>query len=139
MRSHERGLSPPPLLAGRLAPNKIRQAGRKKISLFGLSYSLLTNNIIAKRDSMSYMNYAEQLQSHLSFLCSKGFDLTELRVDAGFVRCLSVGMSKGRGELSYKTTSKKLDNGQVGLGTWCRTRSLIERLWLSRTLMLNQF
>lgn len=69
---------------------------------------------------MSYMNYTEQLQSHLSFLCSKGFDLTELRVDAGFVRCLSVGMSKGRGELSYKTTSKKLDNGQVGLGTWCR-------------------
>ncbi|CDZ80202.1 hypothetical protein BN1013_00708 [Candidatus Rubidus massiliensis] len=69
---------------------------------------------------MPYKTYAEQMLSHLEFLHSKGFDVDELHVDDGFVRCHADGDSRGRGELVYKTTTSHLDNGLVGLGTWCR-------------------
>jgi hypothetical protein len=69
---------------------------------------------------MPYKTYAEQILAHLEFLHSKGFDIDELHVDNGFVRCHADGESRGRGELTYKTTSSHLDNGLVGLGTWCR-------------------
>lgn len=69
---------------------------------------------------MSYKRYFEQVQEHLNFLRSKGFYITDLKVNAGFVRCTESGLNQSRGELAYKTTSKLLNNGLTGLQTWFR-------------------
>lgn len=69
---------------------------------------------------MSYMTMKEQIRSHLSFLVSNGLDVSELKINSGFIRCRSVGQDDGRGELSYKTTQSVLNNGTIGLATWCR-------------------
>lgn len=69
---------------------------------------------------MSYMKMKEQIKSHLNFLISNGLDIIELKVNSGFIRCRSVGQDDGRGELSYKTTQSVLNNGMIGLATWCR-------------------
>jgi len=69
---------------------------------------------------MSYMTKTEQIQSHLNFLVSNGLNVVELKVNSGFIRCLSVEQNDGRGELSYKTTQSILNNGMIGLATWCR-------------------
>jgi phage/plasmid primase-like uncharacterized protein len=69
---------------------------------------------------MSYKSYSTQVNEHLAFLKSKGFDVLELKVDAGFIRCSENGESQGRGELVYKTGSRVLNNGLTGLQTWFR-------------------
>lgn len=69
---------------------------------------------------MPYKTYADQLLEHLTFLQAHGLDVTELAADAGFIRCRPIGETRGRGELSYKTTSSILNNGLFGLVTWCR-------------------
>lgn len=69
---------------------------------------------------MSYMTKKEQIKSHLNFLVSNGLDVIELKINSGFIRCRSVEQNNGRGELSYKTTQSILNNGMVGLATWCR-------------------
>jgi len=69
---------------------------------------------------MSYKSYTTQVNEHLAFLKSRGFDVLELQVDAGFIRCFEDGESQGRGELVYKTGSRVLDNGLTGLQTWFR-------------------
>ncbi len=69
---------------------------------------------------MSYMTMKEQIRSHLNFLISNGLDINELKINAEFIRCKSQGQVDGRGELSYKTTQSLLNNGMVGLATWCR-------------------
>ena len=69
---------------------------------------------------MPYKTYADQLLEHLSFLQDHGLGVTELAVDAGFIRCRPIGETCGRGELSYKTTSSILNSGLFGLATWCR-------------------
>jgi hypothetical protein len=69
---------------------------------------------------MSYMTMKEQIRSHLNFLVSNGLDISELKINSGFIRCRSVGQDDGRGELSYKTTQSVLNNGMIGLATWCR-------------------
>lgn len=69
---------------------------------------------------MSYMTIKEQIRSHLYFLTSNGLDVSELKINSGFIRCRSVGQDDGRGELSYKTTQTILKNGMIGLATWCR-------------------
>lgn len=73
---------------------------------------------------MPYLSYADQLREHIEFLQSQGFAITELKVDVregnGFVRCYKIGESKGQPGLAYKTTTKRQENGLLGLGTWCR-------------------
>jgi len=69
---------------------------------------------------MSYMTMKEQIKSHLDFLISNGLDASKLEINSGFIRCISVGQGEGRGELSYKTTQSFLNNGMIGLATWCR-------------------
>lgn len=69
---------------------------------------------------MSYMTINEQIRSHLTFLVSNGLDVNELKINSGFIRCRSKGQADGRGELSYKTTRSILNNGMIGLATWCR-------------------
>ncbi len=69
---------------------------------------------------MPYKTYNEQVFEHIEFLRSKGFDINELKVDAGFIRCHPAGKSQGRGELSYKSESTPLGERRVGIGTWWR-------------------
>jgi hypothetical protein len=71
---------------------------------------------------MSYMTMKEQIRSHLNFLVLSGLDVSELKINSGFIRCKSKEHDKGRGELSYKTTQSHLNNGMVGLATWCRSQ-----------------
>jgi phage/plasmid primase-like uncharacterized protein len=69
---------------------------------------------------MSYMTMEQQIKSHLNFLIDNGLNVTELKINADFIRCRPHGQVDGRGELSYKTTQSLLNNGLVGLATWCR-------------------
>jgi hypothetical protein len=69
---------------------------------------------------MSYMTMKEQIRSHLNFLLSSGLNVRELKINSGFIRCRLVGQDDDRGELSYKTTQSLLNNGMIGLATWCR-------------------
>jgi hypothetical protein len=69
---------------------------------------------------MSYMTINEQIRSHLHFLTANGFEINELKINSGFIRCGFKGQTEGRGELSYKTTQSLLNNGMIGLATWCR-------------------
>jgi phage/plasmid primase-like uncharacterized protein len=66
---------------------------------------------------MAYKTYTEQLIEHLHHLQSHGFDVTELQIDAGWIRCHLIGASHGRGELAYTTTTEKLNNGLFGIKT----------------------
>jgi hypothetical protein len=69
---------------------------------------------------MTYKTFTEQVLEHVAFLQGRQFDIDELKVDSAFVRCRAIGQVAGRGELSYKTTSGKLNNGLFGLATWFR-------------------
>lgn len=71
---------------------------------------------------MSYMTINEQIRSHLDFLLSQGLEVDDLKINVGFIRCRFKGQSEGRGELCYKTTQSTLNNGMVGLATWCRSQ-----------------
>jgi len=77
---------------------------------------------------MSYMTIKEQIKSHLNFLVSNGLDVIELKINSGFIRCRSVGQDDGRGELSYKTTQSVLNNGMIGLATWCRCQGGVVKI-----------
>jgi phage/plasmid primase-like uncharacterized protein len=68
---------------------------------------------------MSYKTYAEQLTEHIRFLQSQGLSIEQLNISGSFIRCPKEGQS-GRGELCYKSTLTKLNNGTVGIATWCR-------------------
>jgi phage/plasmid primase-like uncharacterized protein len=69
---------------------------------------------------MAYKSYSEQIQEHLSFLHSKGFEIEELMVNAGFVRRHQTGKQQYRGELAYKTRTIKLNSNLTGVQTWFR-------------------
>lgn len=66
------------------------------------------------------LSYADQLREHLTFLQAQGLDVSELQVNAGFVRCHQIGETKGRPDLAYKTATTRLQSGLLGLATWCR-------------------
>src|SRR5258708_12217790 len=72
---------------------------------------------------MPYKLFSEQVHEHLMFLRSKGFDICNLEINKDFVRCRQQEINQIRGELAYKTTSKKLNNGLTGLQTWYRGHS----------------
>jgi len=67
-----------------------------------------------------YWTYEEQLREHLTFLRDQGLEVSELKVNAGFIRCYQIGETKGRPGLAYKTVTTGLQSGLLGLGTWCR-------------------
>ena len=71
---------------------------------------------------MTYMTFEKQVSSHLNFLNLKGLEVRELKIDADFIRCCSIGKKTGRGQLCYKTTKSQLKNGLTGLATWCRSK-----------------
>jgi phage/plasmid primase-like uncharacterized protein len=69
---------------------------------------------------MRYLTFDEQTIQHLQFLQKEGLDVRSLTIDSpNFIRCKAFGES-GRGEYTYKTVSRTLDNGMSGLLTWCR-------------------
>lgn len=71
--------------------------------------------------------YNEQIREHITFLQSKGLDVTELQVSAAgkaeYVRCWATGEVSGRGEYCYQTVASILKNGNYGLSTICRVPS----------------
>jgi phage/plasmid primase-like uncharacterized protein len=69
---------------------------------------------------MSYMTMEEQIASHLTFLKNQNLAVEKLEIDGGFVRCCFLDRTTGRGELCYQTKKNQLNNGMVGLATWCR-------------------
>ncbi len=69
---------------------------------------------------MPYKSYSEQIQGHVLFLQSKGFNIAELKVEKGFVRCHQMDKNQRRGELVYKARMIKLQNGLTGIQTWYR-------------------
>lgn len=73
--------------------------------------------------NMGYMTFGQQVAQHLHFLREAGLELEDLTIDSPeFIRCRATG-GLGRGEYAYKTASKRLNNGLVGLMTWCRSES----------------
>lgn len=69
---------------------------------------------------MEYMIFEQQIAKHLQFLRDAGLELTNLIIDSqDFIRSRTKG-ELGRGEYAYKTVSRTLDNGLMGLLTWCR-------------------
>lgn len=72
---------------------------------------------------MGYMIFEQQVAKHLQFLRDAGLELTNLIIDSqAFIRSRTKGES-GRGEYAYKTVSRILENGLMGLLTWCRCES----------------
>jgi phage/plasmid primase-like uncharacterized protein len=71
---------------------------------------------------MTYMTIDEQIKSHVNFLRLNGFDVNELKLNSGFIRCKFIGQLEDRGELCYKTTQSLLNNGMLGFATWCRSQ-----------------
>lgn len=69
---------------------------------------------------MPHKTYNEMVVEHIEFLQKEGLDVDSLEIDSDFVRCREIGARGQRGELSYKTTSTKMNNGLIGLATWCR-------------------
>ncbi len=70
-----------------------------------------------------HKTYEQQINEHVSYLRAQGFDVdvNTLEIDTKeIVRCRSIGQVSGRGQLAYKTTTRKLDNGLLGVGTWYR-------------------
>lgn len=76
---------------------------------------------------MGYKTYNEQLAEHLTYLQSQGFDITELIVDSGWIRCHSIGVSQGRGEFAYISNTEKLNNGLLGIKTSFRSFNGFEK------------
>jgi len=83
---------------------------------------------------MGYKTYNDQFMEHFHFLRSKGFDIKTLEVDhlSIQVRCHAQGTPHyGRGELAYRCTTRKLNNGLLGIVTWFRGLGGEEGYWTS--------
>lgn len=69
---------------------------------------------------MGYMKFEQQIALHLQFLQQTGLEVNSLQIDSKeFIRSRKKG-EEGRGEYAYKTMIKRLNNGMIGLTTWCR-------------------
>jgi Toprim domain len=70
---------------------------------------------------MGYMKFEQQVALHLQFLQQAGLEVDKLAIDSGdFIRSRRKG-EEGRGEYAYKTVTRQLNNGLLGLMTWCRS------------------
>jgi len=87
---------------------------------------------------MTYMTINEQIKSHIEFLKSNGLEVDELKINAGFIRCMYRGKIGNRGELCYKTTQSQLNNGMLGLGTWCRCQDGVIKTFQTYGLPLKK-
>jgi len=69
---------------------------------------------------MEYMSFEQQTIKHLQFLRQVGMEVESLKINPQeFVRSRTTG-ELVRGEYAYKTVSRILRNGMMGLLTWCR-------------------
>jgi len=67
------------------------------------------------------MSFEQQMIKHLQFLRQIGIDVENLKINPQeFVRSRTTG-ELGRGEYAYKTVSRVLRNGMIGLLSWCRS------------------
>ena len=71
---------------------------------------------------MGYMTFEQQQVKHLQFLQEADFEVANLIINPSeFIRCRITG-EIGRGECAYKTVSRTLNNGMMGLMTWRRSK-----------------
>ena len=69
------------------------------------------------------MSFEQQTIKHLQFLQEEGLEVASLKINPQeFVRSRAAE-ELGRGEYTYKTVSRILNNGMMGLLTWCRSAS----------------
>ena len=72
---------------------------------------------------MEYMSFEQQTIKHIQFLREEGLEVASLDINPQeFIRSRTAG-EVGRGEYAYKTVSRLLNNGMMGLLTWCRSAS----------------
>lgn len=72
---------------------------------------------------MEYMTFEQQVNLHIQFLQRAGLVITSLNIDSiDFIRC-QASREIGRERYAYKTVSRQLNNGMIGLLTWCRSES----------------
>jgi phage/plasmid primase-like uncharacterized protein len=70
---------------------------------------------------MGYLTFEQQQVKHLQFLQEAGFEVASLIIDSPeFIRSRTT-CEEGRGEYAYKTVSRMLNNGMIGLMTWRRS------------------
>jgi hypothetical protein len=70
---------------------------------------------------MPIKTFSEQIAEHLAFLRSVGLEVDELIINSVRpLRCRAIGDSAGRGEYAYSSKKRSMQNGLVGLSTWCR-------------------
>ena len=75
---------------------------------------------------MGYKTFDEQVESHIAFLRSKGLDVNDLNIQSDFVWCNGLNQFSERGKFCYKTHQNRLQNGLLGLVTWCRSEGADE-------------
>lgn len=69
------------------------------------------------------MSFEQQTIKHLQFLRQVGMEVESLKINPQeFIRIRGIGELE-RGEYAYKTVSRILRNGMIGLLTWCRSGS----------------
>jgi hypothetical protein len=72
---------------------------------------------------MKDMTFEQQMKQHVQFLQNEGLEVSSLMINSSeFIRSKTKEES-GRGEYAYKTASRVLDNGMIGLITWCRGKN----------------
>ena len=70
---------------------------------------------------MKNMSFEQQVVEHIHFLQNTELEVSNLIIDSQeFIRSRATG-EVGRGEYAYKTVSRVLNNGMMGLMTWCRS------------------
>lgn len=71
-----------------------------------------------KKGAVAYKTFSEQKAEHVKLVRNQGLDISDLILNTPkWVRCKAVGSEKGRGELSYISTTQLLANGLTGLST----------------------
>jgi phage/plasmid primase-like uncharacterized protein len=69
---------------------------------------------------VAYKTFVEQQAAHITCLRTNGLDVHTLDYSGAFIRCKAIGQENGRGDLSYKSTIQRLENGTWGINTWYR-------------------
>lgn len=70
---------------------------------------------------MPLKTFSQQIAEHLEFLRSAGLQIEELTINpVRPLRCRAIGDPAGRGEYAYSSKKNLMQNGLVGLSTWCR-------------------
>mgnify|MGYP003376732389 CR=1 FL=1 len=84
-----------------------------------------------------FKTYQEQVNAHIDWLSSEGLYVDTLNIGDGnhpieeTYRIDSPG--RGEREYAYKTTVTHMDNGNIGLRTWCRGRNGLKEKFVSNS------